>query len=505
MEEIRRIITRLKKGRSPGLDAISAEMISSTLEVSLKKLHKLFNEVWKKEKIPHEWRKSLIVKIPKKGDLTVCDNYRGISLLSVPGKIFCRILIDCIRNGVDETLRQEQAGFRRGRSTCEHIFTLRNILEQCMEWQAPVYMNFVDFSKAFDSIIREKIWEIMKEYGIPVKYIDIIRDMYTDSCSCVVEGSRSSEWFEVKSGVRQGCAMSGFIFVLVMDWIMKNTNNQKRGIWWNFTTILEDLDYADDLVLISSRYEDMKSKSERLYNVAAATGMKINFKKTKTLRMNCKNQETLKLEGEEIEDVDNFIYLGAVVDKHGGTERDINRRLSLARNAFVTLRPVWKSAKYSTVTKIRLFNSNVMPVLLYGAEMWRVTAADNKKLDVFQRTCLRRILRVFWPQTISNDELYSRTGATPVSETLKTRRWKWIGHILRREKNNHARVALTWAPEGKRKRGKPRTTWRRTVEKERELMGWTSWGKVAELAADRTGWRHAVHSLMHPQGREEDK
>jgi hypothetical protein len=374
-----------------------------------------------------------------------------------------------------------------------------------MEWQAPVYLNFVDFSKAFDSIIREKIWEIMKEYGIPAKYIGIIRDLYTDSCSCVVEGSRSSEWFEVKSGVRQGCAMSGFIFVLVMDWIMKNTNNQKRGIRWNFTTILEDLDYADDLVLISSRYEDMRCKSERLYNVAAATGMKINFKKTKTLRMNGKNQETLKLVGEEIEDVDNFTYLGAVVDKYGGTEKDVSRRLSLARNAFVTLRPVWKSGKYSTTTKIRLFNSNVMPVLLYGAEMWRITGTDSKRLDVLQRTCLRRILGVFWPQTISNEELYSRTGTTPVSETIKMRRWKWIGHILRREKNNHARVALTWAPEGKRKRGKPRTTWRRTVEQERDLMGWTSWSKVAELATDRTGWRHAVHSLMHPQGREEDK
>ena len=85
------------------------------------------------------------MKVPKKGDLTECDNYRGISLLSVPCKILCRLLIDRVKSEVDEMIRQEQAGFRSGRGTSEQIFSLRNILEQCQEWQAPVFINFVDF------------------------------------------------------------------------------------------------------------------------------------------------------------------------------------------------------------------------------------------------------------------------------------------------------------------------------------------------------------------------
>ena len=137
------------------------------------------------QKVPSDWKRSLIVKIPKKGNLTICDNYRGISLLSVPSKIFCRILIDRIKMGVDEKLRQEQSGFRQGRGTLEQMFTLRNILEQCMEWQAPIYVNFVDFRKAFDSVIREKLWVIMKEYGIPSLYINIIRDLCDQSSSCI--------------------------------------------------------------------------------------------------------------------------------------------------------------------------------------------------------------------------------------------------------------------------------------------------------------------------------
>jgi len=99
-------------------------------------------------------------------------------LLSVPSTIFCRILIERIKTGVDERLRQQQAGFRQGRGTMEQIFTLRNILEHCMKWQAPICVDFVDFRKAFDSVIRENLWVIMQEYSIPSMYINIIRDLY---------------------------------------------------------------------------------------------------------------------------------------------------------------------------------------------------------------------------------------------------------------------------------------------------------------------------------------
>ncbi|KAL9977741.1 hypothetical protein ACROYT_G015180 [Oculina patagonica] len=143
--EIKRAVHRLKNGKSPGMDAISAEMLKCSENDAVKQLHLLFNSIWKVQCVPEDWKKSLIVKVPKKGDLTQCDNYRGISLLSVPSKIFCRILIDRVKRGVDEMIRQEQAGFRSGRGTSEQIFALRNILEQCQEWQAPVYVTLCFF------------------------------------------------------------------------------------------------------------------------------------------------------------------------------------------------------------------------------------------------------------------------------------------------------------------------------------------------------------------------
>ena len=106
-----------------------------------------------------------------------CKNWRGIHLLSIVGKILCRIIIDRIRSGVDDRLRKEQAGYRKGRETTEQVFILRNIIEQVNEWQAfkaTLSLIFIDFEKAFDTIHRESMWAIMKKYGVPEKIIIII-------------------------------------------------------------------------------------------------------------------------------------------------------------------------------------------------------------------------------------------------------------------------------------------------------------------------------------------
>ena len=155
----------------------------------------LFSTIWEQEVVPKTWKQGLIVKLPKKGDLSECGNWRGITLTSVPSKEFGRVLIDRIGQGVDSKLRDEQAGFRRGRSTVEQISVLRNIVVQVVEWQSTLYITFVDFEKAFDSVHRESLWKIMASYGIPSKIIKMVQILYEDSeCSVLDEGGES-EWF----------------------------------------------------------------------------------------------------------------------------------------------------------------------------------------------------------------------------------------------------------------------------------------------------------------------
>ena len=116
------------------------------------------------------------------------------------------------------------------------------------------------------------------------------------------------------------------------------------------------------------------------------------------------------------------------------------------------------------------------------------------KIDVFQTRCLRRILKIFWPRTISNEELYHRTNTAPLSVEIKRRRWRWIGHINRMALNAIPRVAMRWTPAGKRKIGRPMLTWRRSVEKEMREVGWT-WSQVQRWATDRQHFSSLVTAL----------
>jgi hypothetical protein len=120
---------------------------------------------------------------------------------------------------------------------------------------------------------------------------------------------------------------------------------------------------------------------------------------------------------------------------------------------------------------------------------------DSKMMDVFNNKCLRRIMKVRWEDHVSTEELLKQANCRSLSSDVKQRKWKMIGHILRQDRYNLMNVAMTWAPEGKRKRGRPKTTWRRTVEKERAEAGWRSWDVARVTAVDRTKWRKAGEAL----------
>jgi hypothetical protein len=173
-------------------------------------------KIWKEEKIPKEWE-GLIIKIPKKGDVSNCNNWRGITLLSTPSKILTRIILNRIQNTVERCLRKEQAGFRKHRSYVDLINTLRIILEQSVEWKVILYMTFIDSDKAFDSVKREEMWLTLQEYDIPSTITQIIHILY-DGFKCKISHERRlSEFIQVRNGVRQGRILSPTLFLLILD------------------------------------------------------------------------------------------------------------------------------------------------------------------------------------------------------------------------------------------------------------------------------------------------
>ena len=343
----------------------------------------------------------------------------------------------------------------------------------------------------------------MRGYGIPVKIINIVKAFYVNSQCAVIGNGGISEWFEVRSGVRQGCVMSGLLFIIGIDWIMKKTcEGERSGIRWTLTSQLHDLDYADDIVLLSHSKQHMQAKIDKLKRNSEALGLKINSGKTKTMRLNAKSQDPITLGHEPVEEVNEFTYLGAVVSKTGGGSEDIKSRIKKARCAFNRLWKIWRSGQLSHATKTRIFKPNVMAVLYYGCETWKMTKGDEHSLDVFQHKCLRNIYRIWWPIRIENSMLRERARITLASEEVRRRRWKWIGHVLRMDQLSNPAIALTWTPEGKRKQGRPKTTWRRTVLQERDKLGFGSWNAARATAQNRDAWRELTLSpILHLERR----
>ena len=155
----------------------------------------------------------------------------------------------------------------------------------------------------------------MKAYGIPIKIIRIVQLLYQDSECAVLDGGQTSEWFKVETGVKQGCVMSGFLFLLAIDWIMcKMTKQANTGIRWRFMDQLEDLDLADDIALISTTQHQMQKKTDKLAEASQRIGLNISKTKTQVMRLNCKNTEPIKfLNGDTIKETKDFTCLGPVV------------------------------------------------------------------------------------------------------------------------------------------------------------------------------------------------
>ena len=225
------------------------------------------NKIWKTGEWPTTWTHSLVITLPKKGNLQLCQNYRTISLISHPSMVILKIILNRLKPQAEEITAEEQAGFRAGRSTTEQIFNLRILGEKYLQHQQNLYHVFIDLKKAIDRVWHEDLWVTMRKYNINASTIRAIENLYDKAQSAVPFKGSTGEWFRTTIGVRQGCLLSPTLFDIFLERIMCEALDQdqdsllvKRRNAYMWTS---PDGHEGDLVFISGR---LKSASGRLFD-----------------------------------------------------------------------------------------------------------------------------------------------------------------------------------------------------------------------------------------------
>ena len=226
---------------------------------------------------------------------------------------------------------------------------------------------------------------------------------------------------------------------------------------------------------------------------ASKVGLRVNTRKTEIMMIRTEDTSQVVIEDKILEEV-KFAYLGCAVRKDGDIRNEVGIRIGKAGAAFRNMEKVWNENGMSLRTKLKLFNSIVLSVLLYGCESWKGLREIEERVRRFESGCLRKILKIRWFDMVSEEELRRRTGQQTITEKLKISRWRWYGHVLRMSEQRIPKQAVQWRPAGRRRVGRPKDTWHRTIQRD---MAEKSLARVdvEALADDRSAWRKFVADL----------
>ena len=352
--EIEQALKQMTNKNATGNDGIYKEMITACDEVGIDKLLSIANKIYNSGIIPEQMKQSIFVTIPKKGDLLECKNYRLISLMSHITKAILRIILSRIRNKINPEIGWEQFGFRKHKGTRNAIFTMRTIIERSIQVRKDVYVAFIDYEKAFDRVKHEEIIKDLDKINVDDKDINI-KNLYWEQVAATSINNEKSTWARIKRGVRQGCVLSPDLFLLYAETIMLNVENRVEQHFKVNGTPVNTIRYADDTALIANNKEDLHKLLQILKEESEKRGLNINKKKTKIMVFS-KQQTTPKckiiMDGEELEHIEHFNYLGSELTTDGRSTKDIRKRIVLAKQAFNNMKSILTNKKITIKTKV---------------------------------------------------------------------------------------------------------------------------------------------------------
>ena len=437
-EEILAAVKRLKRNKSTGIDNILNEYFIECADILLEPLKVLFNRILDNGVFPTNWSSGIIVPILKKQPSSNVNNYRGITLISCLGKLFTSIVNERMKKWSIkyDKLTDAQFGFKAGHSTMDAIFILHNIVNMYLSENKRVYAAFIDYSKCFDLINRQALWFKLIKEGIDGKLLKIVRAMYSNVKSCVRHMDTLSDFFKSDVGLFQGEITSPILFSLFVNDIEHHMQeNMNNGLTLDQLSIFLIM-FADDCALLSDSAQGLQSNLNQLDSYCKKWKLTVNTDKTKVMIFRKGGQltgrETFTFNGNQIEVVENFNYLGFVMNSRGSFKKGIENLASKGLKSMCSLNNIIKDMCIPVNITFDLFDTYVASVLSYCCELWGFSNADN--IERLHKKFLKQKLGV--KMTTSNNALYGETGRLPLIISRKIRIIKYWFKLMKCYGNN---------------------------------------------------------------------
>lgn len=498
-------VMRLKLGKAAGCDEVVAEVLKKGGDNIVKALHMLCEKVWTEETLPTDWTRGVIFPIYKDGDKRDPLNYRGITLLSIVGKVYAQIINDRLVKWSEKhkIIVEEQGGFRPRRGCPDQLFTLVEILRN--RGKRGTYCCFIDVKKAFDRVFRAGLWERVAEEGVKGKMWRVLVSIYETVESCVKVNESVTEWFPVNTGVRQGCILSPLLYALFINGLVKEINTLNKGINITSEKKLSTLLYADDIVLISDNRYALQQMLDTVSAYAKKWRFELNPRKSEVVvfgeRFPPRNV-IWKLGEHTIKQVPQYKYLGIELTRTLKWNTYLKRILTKAKKNMTQALGMGIRGGY---TRIRLANiiwmSLVRSIIEYGCEIWG--EKGSPEVEQLQLYMGKKILRC---GSRTNEEVVrGELGWERQKARYDELRLRYWGKILRMTEDRLVKIVYKEShqrleeEERKRERGEETTSTDTWCKYTKELLGELQLGNVwaEQRVPPESEWNKLIRDSIH--------
>lgn len=481
-DEVAEAINKMKRGRAVGPDEIPSEVWKTVGQVGVAFLCIIFNKLLKGDLMPKSFRESFLLPFFKnKGDTRMCNNYRGIKLLSHTMKIWERIINNRLLKIVLPKIHPNQCGFVPDKSTADAIQAMRILVEKFRDASKDLHLIFIDLEKAFDRVPRDLIWTALRSHEVPEIYVNIIRDMYNEATTRIRCVAGISNLFSVGVGVHQGSVLSPLLFNIVMNYITSNITDK----------LLLSVLFADDVGLASDDAAKLQDIFNKWKDLLESNGLRISESKTEYLHLPfsnpCAPSPDMMINSKTMQKCTSFKYLGSIISKDGYCDADVNHRISVGWLKWRQNSTVFCDKRMPPKLKGKMHTTVIRPTLTYSSRCWTMYQKYEQDLTAAEMKMMRMTMGVSKLDHIKSKQVRgSMHVKESIVEKIKRERIGWFEKLYVSNDTNVANKILQLEMPFVRKRGRPKNTWARQMKDQQEKFGLTEQEKEERLNARMT-------------------